>query len=511
MSAPTRGTILVVDDTLANRWVLVRILEEAGYAVRQGESGEDALTMATEQPDLIVLDVHLPDVSGFVVAERLKRAPETTGIPLLLISASFTSPGARAKGLDAGADGYLTHPIEPPVLVATVRALLRSRDADLALRESESRFRQMADTAPVLIWMAGIDAKCEWLNRPWLEFTGRSMEAELGDGWTEGMHPDDYDRCMQVYLGAFAQRQPFSMEYRLRRHDGEFRWLLDNGVPRFDGGGGFLGYIGTCIDITERKAAEAEREALLASEREARLEADAARIAAEQANVAKSDFLAVMSHELRTPLNAIGGYVDLLELGIRGPVTAEQLTDLDRIRRNQLHLLGLINNILNFAKLEAGHVEVHITEAPLPPILAGMEPLIEPQLRAKALAYRYEPCDPDLAVHTDVEKTQQILLNLLSNAIKFTERGGRIELTCRATTDAVEVIVRDTGCGIPPEKLDAIFEPFVQVEQRLTRQGQGTGLGLAISRDLARALDGDLVVESRLGEGATFTLKLPRA
>ena len=177
-------TVVVVDDTLANRWVLARILQEAGYDVTEGETAADAERLASDRPDLIVLDVRLPDGSGFDVARRLKANPHTADIPLLLISASFTSPNERAYGLDAGADGYLTHPVEPPVLLATIRALLRGRAAELALRESEARFRTMADSAPVMIWLGDRNGGAEWFSRSWLEFTGVPLDQQVGTGWT---------------------------------------------------------------------------------------------------------------------------------------------------------------------------------------------------------------------------------------------------------------------------------------------------------------------------------------
>ena len=174
--------VLVVDDTLANRWVLTRVLEEGGYRVIEGETAADAIRLAAERPDLIVLDVRLPDGSGFEIARGMKADPQTSDIPLLLISASFTSPSERARGLDAGADGYLTHPVEPPVLLATIRALLRSREAERALRESEARFRTMADSAPVMIWLGDTKGRAEWFSRSWVEFTGRPLEDQVGDG-----------------------------------------------------------------------------------------------------------------------------------------------------------------------------------------------------------------------------------------------------------------------------------------------------------------------------------------
>jgi signal transduction histidine kinase len=215
-----------------------------------------------------------------------------------------------------------------------------------------------------------------------------------------------------------------------------------------NGAGEFIGYIGSCIDITELKNVEMEREALLARERAARTEADLARLAAEHANNVKAQFLAAMSHELRTPLNAIGGYVDLLQMGIRGPVTDAQREDLERIRRNQRHLLGLINNVLNFAKIEAGHVEYRIVESRLHGILDGMYSLVAPQIRSRGLTYEYVPCDPAIVVRTDPEKVQQVLLNLLSNAVKFTDEG-HVRLECVPSETNVAVRVIDTGLGIP--------------------------------------------------------------
>jgi signal transduction histidine kinase len=243
-------------------------------------------------------------------------------------------------------------------------------------------------------------------------------------------------------------------------------------------------------------------------ESEARLRA--ARQQAEDANRAKTEFLTTMSHELRTPLNAIGGYTQLLSLGIRGPLTAEQRTDLERIDKSQRHLLSLINDILNFAKLEAGHVDFDVRPVPIQTVLASLEPLVTPLLQAKDLRYIDHGRACDAIVFSDEEKTRQILLNLLSNAIKFTPRGGTIRIHCQSDQETVNVTVADSGVGIAPEKLEAIFEPFVQVDRRPSTH-EGTGLGLSISRNLARAMGGDLRVESAPGRGASFTLSLPSA
>ncbi len=251
-------------------------------------------------------------------------------------------------------------------------------------------------------------------------------------------------------------------------------------------------------DVSERKAGDAQREQFLSD--------------AKAANRAKSDFLGVMSHELRTPLNAIGGYAELIEMGVHGPVTPEQRAALERIQRSQRHLLGLINGVLNFAKIDAGAVSYDLADIPLEELLATSEALTAPQFRAKQLNFRFDVGDSRLTARADSEKVQQIVLNLLSNAIKFTDSGGRVTTTCAATGNGLVMVrVADTGRGISTNQFELVFQPFVQVDVTLTRTNEGTGLGLAISRDLARGMGGDLTLESEPGVGSTFTLTLPSA
>ena len=252
---------------------------------------------------------------------------------------------------------------------------------------------------------------------------------------------------------------------------------------------------------------ESQTEELLRSSEDLRLKSEEAAAA----NVAKSEFLASMSHELRTPLNAIAGYVELLEMGLRGPITEEQRSDLERIRVSQHHLLSLINDVLNFAKVDAGRIEYDVETVALDAILKTCEAMVLPQIHRKRISYTYEECGEPVFVLADADKVQQILINLLSNAIKFTDEGGRLRASCDQTDTVGRVHITDTGIGIQADKLDAIFEPFVQVDRSLNQPGQGAGLGLAISRSLARAMGGNIVVESKVGAGSTFTLVLPNS
>jgi len=240
-------------------------------------------------------------------------------------------------------------------------------------------------------------------------------------------------------------------------------------------------------------------------------EAITLRVRAESASEAKSAFLSMMSHELRTPLNAIGGYVDLMDLELHGPVTDAQHTDLARIRTNQRYLTGLISDLLNLTTVGSGQLDYDVGDVTVQEVLEASVALVEPLITQKPLIYRAVECDPGIIARGDREKVIQILVNLLSNAIKFTPPGGRLTIDCAATETTVTMRLSDTGIGIPSDKLEVIFEPFVQVKGSAVGIEGGVGLGLAISRSLAQAMQGDLTVESALGKGACFTLTLPRS
>jgi PAS domain S-box-containing protein len=283
------------------------------------------------------------------------------------------------------------------------------------------------------------------------------------------------------------------------RKDGTTFWANVVITALHDESGQLVGFAKVTRDLTER--------------REAQLKAvdDARRLAlSEEANRTKASFLAAMSHELRTPLNAIGGYADLLLAGVGGELTVQQRQYVERVHAGQRHLLGVINDILNFSRIEAGQLEYDLEPVPLQDAIDEVLPLIEPQARARRIDLTSGDAT-DVSVLADASKVEQILINLLSNAVKFTEPGGSISVRAGRDGDRGWVSVRDTGVGIPADKLGAVFQPFVQVGRNLTSPHEGTGLGLAISSDLADGMGGELSVESTLGEGSVFTLKLPRA
>jgi len=355
---------------------------------------------------------------------------------------------------------------------------------------TKTRFANLLELSPQVFWFGRADGCITYANPYWYEYTGLSEKETLGHEWTNAIHPEDRERVIGSWQSAVREGRDYEVEMRLRGKDDKYCWFLARSRPGRDASGNVDAWLGIAVDIEERKNAEQEARA---------------------ASQAKSEFLASMSHELRTPLNAIGGYAELLAMGVRGPLNAEQAQDIARIRRSQQHLLTLITDVLNFAKVDAGQSEYHITAVPVDEALRDTESMIAPQILQKGLRYAFKGAGKTAAVLADPEKMQQIVLNLLSNAVKFTDSGGTITLSSEFSGECIDIKIADTGAGIAPEKVDRIFDPFVQVDRRLNQPVQGVGLGLAISQDLAKAMGGNVSVESVLGEGSTFTLSLPRA
>jgi PAS domain S-box-containing protein len=382
------------------------------------------------------------------------------------------------------------------------RDLSQRRFVQEALHEGPERFRLLVQSVKdYAIFMLDREGRVASWNEGAEAIKGYAAEQIVGESFRVFYPPEDlaWDKPA-TELEVAAREGRFEDEgWRVRR-DGSRFWASVTIAAIRNGEGELLGFGKVTRDLTERRALQ-ER-ALLDARRAAEAEA---------ANRAKGEFLAALSHELRTPLNAIGGYVDLMALGIRGPVTEEQAADLARVRRSQQHLLGIINDLLNFSRIEAGQVRYSLETVQLAQVFDDVRPLVEPLALNKAIEIEWRICDEGAAAHADAPKVEQILINLLTNAVKFTDPGGGITVSARMDEGHAVLRVEDTGVGIEPERLADIFEPFVQVGRSLASAHEGTGLGLAISRDLARAMGGDLLVESSLAEGSTFTLLLPRA
>jgi PAS domain S-box-containing protein len=360
----------------------------------------------------------------------------------------------------------------------------------------------MADSAPVLIWMADASRAFTWFNRPWIEFTGRSMEQELGYGWTENLHLEDLDNCLQKYTEAFAARGPFRVECRLRRHDGEWRWMLTTAVPLFEARKeGFSGYIGTCVDITEMRNAASERESLLEAER-------AARADAERLGRLKDEFLATLSHELRTPLNAVLGWTTLLRrLPPGGP---DHTKGLETIERNARAQAQIIDDLLDMSRIISGKVQLDVQAVNLRDVVEAAIDGVRPLVDAKRLRLRATLDAKIGAVRGDAGRLQQVMWNLLTNAAKFTPPDGRINVVLERVNSHVEISVEDSGIGIKPEFLAFVFDRFRQADASTTRRHGGLGLGLAIVKHLVELHGGSVRVKSPgEGQGASFIVALP--
>lgn len=418
---------------------------------------------------------------------------------MAITAATFLVLGASISERDA-ATAHLQKAITDQ------QRLMAERDA------SHQRLITVLEQAPMAISIVEApDGNVLFVNDEVERLTGRgpalSMSANivgirLAGSRPDGtpVKPDEWPIVRALRHGEIVRNEVI----RLERDDGHVLEITTNAAPVRNADGQIIAAVVIFWDVTAQRRAEEDLRR--------------AHAAAAKANRAKSDFLAVMSHELRTPLNAIGGHIQLIEMEVLGPINEVQRDALKRVQRNQRHLLSLINDLLNLARIEAGHVEYELADVPVDPLLAEVVAMVEPlfssnELVCEVIDSPYAP-DPSLLVRADRDKLQQILFNVLSNAIKFTPSGGRIAIESHICNDAPQmaaIVISDSGAGIPAAKLESIFEPFVQLGTAPANPSVGLGLGLAISRDLARGMGGDLTAASTVGEGATFTLSLPRA
>jgi PAS domain S-box-containing protein len=370
---------------------------------------------------------------------------------------------------------------------ALVEDLSAHKAAQSALRASEARFRTMADQAPVLIWISGPDGLCTWFNKPWVDFTGRPIEQELGTGWMQGLHPDDVERISTSDSRANALHEAFVWEYRLRRRDGEYRWLIDHGVPLLGENNRFVGFIGSCIDITERRQME---EALREADRR------------------KDEFLATLAHELRNPLAPIR---QAAKVSKSGQATEAQLRwSYDVIDRQVHHMALLLDDLLDVSRITRGTLALRRQPLGIKEVIDSALETARPLIDSRRHRLHVEVPSSTVLLYADPLRLAQVLANLLTNAAKYTEPGGDIRVRAGVTANEAMISVSDTGVGIAPETLPRVFEMFSQVKSTLHQAEGGLGIGLALARGLIDLHGGRLEARSDgVGRGSEFIVHLP--
>jgi PAS domain S-box-containing protein len=442
--------------------------------------------MDVTHPEDILLDMDNTkqmidgEISMFTIEKRLLRKDgSTVWTKLTATSVSRDENGQAKYGM------------------AVIEDITQIKEAQEALKESEERFKTMADSAPVLIFMTDTEAKNLYVNKNYLNYTGLTYEDVLGTKWQNIIHPLDREVYLGTILQAFHKQEPFRVEFRIKRHDGQFGWILSSGVPRYTPNGLFMGYIGTGIDITDRKFLEESLEQ--------------AKLHAERLNRRKSEFLSLMSHELRTPLNSIIGYSRMIENRMAGPLNDNQSKYIGNVVYSGKHLLNIVNDLLDISKVEAGKMKIFPTVFELAPLMEDIRAMLVDLANKKGVVLLFNTQSDLSTIEADPARFKQILINLISNAIKFNHSGGKVLVNIFKREDEKWLIgqVQDTGIGIPKNKLDNLFSTFYQVDSSDSRSHEGTGLGLALTKELIELHGGKIEIETQEGVGSTFTFSLP--
>jgi PAS domain S-box-containing protein len=516
--------VLIVDDRLDGLITLEAVLNFPNVNLIRALSGQQAIDLLPFHDfALILLDVQMPEMDGFQAATLIRQNERHKQTPIIFVTAINEDDRYIYKGYEAGAVDYVFKPFQPQVLRSKVAVFvdlflkskqlqeqaelireteIRNRELRFAEIEVENlrRYLSLADAIPHIVWKAKADGSFDYFNRVWMDYTGYSREESMGLGWQNAIHHDDLAKFLQAWAKAIAFRhETYEAECRIRNKKGDMRWHWVRAVPEVDEDHEIISWIGTCTEIHDRKLAEAK---LIEAER-----------VAVSANVAKTNFLANMSHEIRTPMNAILGFSELMLNPDQS--SEERARCVATVQRSGHQLLKIIDEILDISKVESGRLEIEKIEVNVITLLKDVFNLMQHQAASKGLKLdcRVVSDIPDF-IYSDPTRMRQILVNIIGNAIKFTDQGEiGVDVSWDnekgKTPNVMRFRIKDSGVGIEGDHISRLFKPFMQVDSSTTRRFGGTGLGLAFSRQLARALGGDVSIESSvLGEGSTFKVEV---
>jgi PAS domain S-box-containing protein len=488
--------VLVVDDDPVSRYTTLRWLQHAGFQTREASTGSRGLELADATVSAMVLDVNLPDISGFDLCRLIRSRDDADYLPVLHLSAAFVTDEDKVRGLDSGADAYLTHPVDPSVLVATVQALVRTRMAEGALRRSEQHFRAMYQRAPIGMCLLDLSGQVIEANPCMLGFLGGTDDV-IGRRLVEWV-PLEFREAARAFLAIEALASD-DVQFPLLRADGStlrVNWsmlpLLKHGV-----------HMVLATDVTAPALLEEQRQLALQRER-------AARADAERLGRIKDEFVAVLSHELRTPLTTMIGWMQIFR---RGPLDeARRQKGLEIIERNLALQARLVSDLLDMSSINLGKMRLSLSQVDVPELIDSVIEASEALIAERRVIVSMH-VDPDCPeIRADPARLQQIASNLLGNAIKFSAAGGKISIAVKPENAGLRISFLDEGQGIPTEFLPNLFDRFSQADAGSNRRHGGLGLGLSIVRHLAESHDGTVSVRSDgLGHGANFDVWLPTA
>lgn len=362
------------------------------------------------------------------------------------------------------------------------------------IRESQARFENMANTAPVMIWIADVDGLFSFLNKVWLDFTGNEMGADLGMNWLKNVHPEDLEKLLGQYQDAFSSKTSFLYEFRFKRKDDVYRWIMIKGTPRFSWDGIFMGFIGSCADISEQKESE---------EKIRKINIELAEI-----NATKDKFFSIISHDLRSPLSGLMQILFIIAEDYNSLPNDEKQQMITDVANTSKRTYDLMENLLEWSSIQTGNIPFNPKKLTILTLLNSLEALYEHNLKSKEITLKVN-VEPEISVFADKKMTETILRNLISNAIKFTHPGGSVSVLSEPDNDFVVIKVIDTGVGIKTEKLSELFKVDKVQSTKGTAKETGTGLGLILCKELVERQNGKIWVESKEDEGTTFYFTLP--